>query len=243
MKSARALLLYEDNSRCDVIRSIMSAEGCEIDEGPLDTPIPHPAVGYCLILFDVLRPEKRILEIARGWRDALPDAGILLAGGRTAPSRRIAVLEAGVDAYLTGPDLELELRARVRASVRHFRSHQTRLRRLRFAGGVLDLEARVLTLNGRNIHLTPTEFGILDHLIQNANRTVPSGDLVKVLWGDDPLKGVHSLRLFIRRLRQKIEPDLLHPIYIVTHPAVGYRLQIESEPSVRAAETTHKSHR
>jgi len=184
----------------------------------------------------VQRPDGRLLDITRAWRDVLVDSTIVVVGGRATQSSRIAVLEAGVNAYLSGPDLVPELRARVRATLRRFRTQDTRLRRLPFAGGVIDLDARTVQMGGRDIHLTPTECGILEHLCLHANQTVPSEDLVRVLWGADPQKGVHSLRLFIRKLRQKLEPDPTNPRYIVTQPSMGYRLEISSTPLTRSAD-------
>ena len=118
----------------------------------------------------------------------------------------------------------------MRAATRRLRSLDTHIRRLPFADGLIDLDARVVQLAGRDIHLTPTECGILEHLSLHANQTVPSEALVKVLWGSDPQKGVHSLRPFIRKLRQKLEPDPAHPRYIITQPATGYRLQLQANP-------------
>ena len=80
-----------------------------------------------------------------------------------------------------------------------------------------------------DVRLTPTECGILEYLASHANQTVPCDELVKMLWGADPQKGVHSLRLFIRKLRQKLEPDPTHPQYLVTDPTIGYRLQVPTE--------------
>jgi len=94
--------------------------------------------------------------------------------------------------------------------------------------GIVDLETRTIRVAGGQVRLTPTECGILEQLASRINHTVPGGELVKALWGADPQKGVHSLRLFIRKLRQKLEPDPTHPIYLVTDHLKGYRLQIPS---------------
>ena len=89
---------------------------------------------------------------------------------------------------------------------------------------------------GREIRLTPTECGILEHLASHVNQTVPCSDLVKMLWGPDPQKGVHSIRRFISKLRQKLEPDPAHPRYLVTEPAIGYRLRVPVETLSKYAE-------
>jgi len=141
-----------------------------------------------------------------------------------------------VNAYLPKPLVVAELRARIRASLRRFRSQEVKLRRFAFDEGVIDLDAHYIRMADHNIRLTPTECGILEHLAAHANQTVASNDLVKMLWGQDPQKGVHSIRRFISKLRQKLEPDPAHPRYLVTEPAIGYRLHIPADTLSRSAE-------
>jgi two-component system KDP operon response regulator KdpE len=113
--------------------------------------------------------------------------------------------------------------------LRRARSQGHRSRMVWFGAGTIDLDARVVRAANHDVSLTPTEFGILEHLVSHANHTVPSDELVKMLWGADPQRGVHSLRLFIRKLRQKLEPDPTRPQFLVTEPTVGYRLKVPVE--------------
>jgi two-component system, OmpR family, KDP operon response regulator KdpE len=231
MKTPKALLLYEVTNNSELLRAILVGEGCQVEQVPLDTQITLPVDGYCVVVFDILRLTARILEVIRAWRDGVSGAMLLVAGGRTAAANRIAVLETGVEAYLTKPVDIPELRARVRAALRRLRSHDVRHRQFTFGSGIVDLEARMIRGGGRDTRLTPTECSILEHLANHINQTVPSTDLVKTLWGEDPQKGVHSLRLFIRKLRNKLEPDPAHPRYLVTEPTIGYRLQVGPDGS------------
>jgi two-component system KDP operon response regulator KdpE len=224
MKPPKVLLLYEEDNTCEDLRALLCGEGCEVQEAPLTPETVAPAEGYCLVVFDVQRPAS-LPPIARTWRDTFADTMLVVIGNRVSQAQRVAVLESGVDAYLTKPLMIPELRARVRAATRRFRSQHERLRRFALGDGIVDLEARLFSGRGYNLRLTPTECGILEHLSAHMNQTVPANELVKTLWGSDPQKGVHSLRLFIRRLRQKLEPDPPHPRYLVTDPGVGYRLQ------------------
>jgi two-component system, OmpR family, KDP operon response regulator KdpE len=139
------------------------------------------------------------------------------------------VLETGVLSYLTKPAIVAELRARIRAALRRTRLQGTGSRRLSFGAGTIDLDTRVVRGAHHDVRLTPTEYGILEYLASHANHTVPCDELVKMLWGADPQRGVHSLRLFIRKLRQKLEPDPTHPQFLVTEPTVGYRLKVPAE--------------
>lgn len=218
--------MYEEENNCELLRAILSEEGYEVEEAPLDRQTSAPVDGYCLVLFDIARLTARFLEIARGWRDAVSETSLIVVGSRTAQANRIAVLETGVDAYFTNPLVVAELRARLRAALRRFRTQESRMRRLSFQGGTIDLEARLVRTGSREFRLTPTECGILEHLASHMNHTVPCSELVKVLWGADPKKGVHSLRLFISKLRQKLELDPAHPQCLVTEQSIGYRLQV-----------------
>jgi two-component system, OmpR family, KDP operon response regulator KdpE len=232
MKTPRALLLYQEIDGTEVLRKVLEGEGCLVEDALLELHTSTMAEGLCVVVFDIHRLTARLLEVIRTWRDQVSDTVLLVIGSRTAPATRIAILETGVDAFLTKPVAVAELRARVRAALRRFHSQNASVRRFSFGFGIVDLEARMILGNGRDARLTPTECGILEHLALHLNQTVPSTDLVRTLWGDDPQKGVHSLRLFIRKLRNKLEPDPAHPRYLVTEPAVGYRLQTGPEASL-----------
>jgi two-component system KDP operon response regulator KdpE len=226
MKPPRALLLYEREGHCELLRAVLTGEGYAVDESPLDPRPSAPVSDYCLVLFDVQRPTSRLLDITRAWRDEASGTTLIMAGNRTTQANRVAVLESGVNAYLAKPLIVAELRARIRASLSRFHSREARARHFCFAESTIDLDARHIRVAGREVRLTPTECGILEHLVAHVNQTVRCNDLVKMLWGPDPQKGVHSIRRFISKLRQKLEPDPGHPRYLVTEPAIGYRLQI-----------------
>jgi two-component system KDP operon response regulator KdpE len=228
-KSPSALLLYEDESNCEAIREVLIQEGFEMEEVPLDMPISPGARNYDLVLLDIQRLDKRVLKISPSWRDLVADTTIIAIGRRTAQINRVAVLEAGVNAYLAKPLPVPELRARARSVLRRLRSKERPVRRLPFAGGAIDLEARTVRTAGKNSHLTPIECSILEHLYANLNHTVTTDDLVKFIWGQDPHKGSHSLRGFIYHLRKKLEDDPAHPRYLITEPATGYRLEIAGD--------------
>jgi two-component system KDP operon response regulator KdpE len=200
-----------------------------VEESPLEIDFAVPVEGYCLVLFAVERVSGRLLDIVRAWHDQVLDTALIVVANRADQANKMAVLESGVSAYLAKPIALPELRARVRAALRRSRSQDTRLRRLSFGMATIDLETRIARTADRDVRITATEVLILKHLASHANQTVASNELVRVLWGTDPQKGVHSLRLFIRKLRQKLEPDPKHPRYLVTQPALGYRLQFPAE--------------
>jgi two-component system KDP operon response regulator KdpE len=229
MKTPRALLLYEETNSSELLWHVLADEGCQVEEAPLDAHLTPATDGYCIVVFDIQRLTTHLLEFIRTWGDGVSDTTLLVIGSRTTQTNRIALLETGIAAYLSKPVAVPELRARVHAAFQRFRSHHLRPRQFSFGTGVIDLEARMIRASGHDTRLTPTECNILEHLAQHLNQTVSSADLVKTLWGDDPQKGVHSLRLFIRKLRNKLEPDPGRPQFLVTEPAIGYRLQIPRE--------------
>jgi two-component system, OmpR family, KDP operon response regulator KdpE len=231
MKTPRALLLYDDDNDCELLRSTMSDEGWEVEEAPLGPEAIKPAAGYGLVLFDVQRLSPQAWELIQAWRDTAPDTLLLVAGGRTTQANRVALLETGVAAYVNKPMGLPELRARMRAALRRSQSHDPRRRTFTFGSLTIDLDARTVRSSGHESRLTPSECVILEQLTLHPNQTVPSSVLVKTLWGADPQKGAHSLRLFIQRLRKKLEPDPAHPCYLVTDPAMGYRFQVPEEVS------------
>jgi two-component system, OmpR family, KDP operon response regulator KdpE len=234
MRPPRALLLYQDSNGTDQIRTVLKGEGFLVEDAPVESRPVAAGEGYSILVFDIHRFTARLLDVIRMWRDEVPDTILVIAGSRTAQATRMAVLETGVEAFLTKPVALPELRARVRATLRRFRSQNASVRKFDFGSGIIDLEARRIVGAGRDTRLTRTECGILEHLALHMNQTVPSTDLVKTLWGDDPQKGVHSLRLFIRKLRNKLEPDPAHPQYLVTEPTIGYRLQTRPQAATKS---------
>ncbi|MBZ5592469.1 MAG: response regulator transcription factor [Acidobacteriia bacterium] len=230
MNSPKALLLCGTTNNGDPLRALMLGEGCDVEEKSIEAQSEAVAKGYSLVLFHVHRPTPRVLVLAAAWRDAVPETTLLVVGDRIARANRMAVLEAGVNAYLTKPVVIPEFLARIRAALRRFRSQDARMHRCSLGTSTIDLDARTIRAADSNSRLTPTECVILAHLASHPNQTVPCNELVKTIWGADPQKGAHSLRLLIKRLRNKLEPDPTNPRYLVTDHAIGYRLQTTSDP-------------
>ena len=89
---------------------------------------------------------------------------------------------------------------------------------------IVDLSSRQITVGGREIHLTPTEFRLLATLIRHAGKVVMHRHLLNEVWGPDNLDETHSLRVYMAKLRNKLEEDSARPRYLLTEPGVGYRL-------------------
>jgi len=156
-------------------------------------------------------------------------APILVVSHRERERDKVAAFEAGADDYITKPFGSEELVARVRAAIRRANgsSHEGTsvidVRQLH-----VDLERRLVTLRGTELHLTPIEYKLLVALARRAGAVVPTRDLLEEVWGPEFADRVDYLRVYVSQLRQKLERDPARPEYLVTEPAVGYRVRVDS---------------
>jgi len=95
----------------------------------------------------------------------------------------------------------------------------------------VDFDARQVTSNGRTVRLTPKEFDLLRYLVAHANKTISHRELLQAVWGPDYGDQVDYLRVFVNQLRKKIEPKPSSPVFLLTEPWVGYRLQLPQAKS------------
>lgn len=229
MVPGKVLVLQEQEHPKDSVAELVHKEGCDVISAPLDIDVGSPNMQACaMIIFEISSVTHRILDLCSSVRAANPSATLLIVGNPAAEAKRIAALDAGSDAYLTKPLVVAELQARLRAALRRAAGSRVNHRRAALGGRIVDFDTRSVTVKGQPLHLTPTEWNLLENLVSNINQTVPGDELVRRIWGRNSEKGVHSLRVFIKSLRNKLEPDPKHPKYIPTEPAIGYRLQIPS---------------
>lgn len=180
-----------------------------------------------LMILDLGLPGMDGVEVTRRLREwtSLP---IIILSVRDQEGEKIAALDAGADDYLTKPFGIGELLARLRAALRRAAAPAGEPV---FAAGelVVDLARRAVTVVGREVQLTPTEFDILRVLVTNAGKVLTHRQLLRQVWGAGYESESHMLRVNIHNLRRKLEPDPSRPTYIVTEPGVGYRLRTEVE--------------
>lgn len=226
MAAGRVLILHEQEHPKDAVAELVRNEGCDVISVPIDSDDGCPHIRACpVVILEITNITHRVLELCSFVRAANASATLLVVGNPVAEVKRIAALDAGSDAYLTKPVLVAELQARLRTALRRA-SGGRRHRRIPVGGGIIDFDKRSVILKGQFVRLTPIEWDLLENLASNVNQTVPGEELVRRIWGRNSEKGVHSLRVFIKSLRSKLEPDPKHPKYILTEPAIGYRLQI-----------------
>jgi two-component system KDP operon response regulator KdpE len=184
----------------------------------------HPDV----VILDLSLPDMDGLEVCRELR-TWTQVPIIILSVRGGEADKIAALELGADDYLTKPFGMGELIARVRVALRHaaHTAGNGAGPEARFQAGALalDFERRVVSVDGKEVHLTPTEYEVLKYLALNAGRVITHRTLLRAVWGPQYEDEAHYLRVFIGQLRRKIEPDPSRPRYLLTEPGIGYRLR------------------
>ncbi len=176
-----------------------------------------------LIILDLGLPDMDGAEVTRRLRDwtKIP---IIIVSVRDREDDKIAALDAGADDYLTKPFGIGELMARIRAAMR--RSVQTENNPVfQLNDLIVDMANRTVSIRGKSVTLTPTEYDILCALVHYSGRVLTHHQLLIKVWGDAYEKEFHLLRVNVSNLRRKIEEDASRPQYILTEPGVGYRLK------------------
>jgi two-component system, OmpR family, KDP operon response regulator KdpE len=177
-----------------------------------------------LIILDLGLPDINGVEVTRRLRE-WTQIPIIIVSVREQESDKIAALDAGADDYLTKPFGSGELLARIRVALR--RASQPEVGSIfRSDDLTVDLAARVISVGGQDIFLTPTEYDILRTLVQYAGKVITHRQLLRKVWGNAYENETHLLRVNVSNLRRKIEKDSTKPKHILTEPGVGYRLKI-----------------
>ena len=178
-----------------------------------------------LVLLDLGLPDMDGLDVLRALRarSAVP---VVILSARHAEGAKVAALDAGAHDYVDKPFGVAELMARIRAALRHaaVASGTTAV----FAAGdlVVDTLAHRVTLKGEAVKLTPKEYDLLHVLARHAGRVVTHPQVLKQVWGPAHAEDAQYLRVFVRRLRRKIEAEPAEPKLLLTEPGVGYRLAV-----------------
>jgi DNA-binding response OmpR family regulator len=174
---------------------------------------------FDVILLDVMLPHMNGVEVARRLRDRQQDTPVLMLTARDTVTDIISGLNAGADDYLTKPFSFLELLARIRALIRRGESRRKNV--LEIADLVLDITALRVFRNGQEIHLSHTEYRLLELLMRNSGRVVSRSEILAAIWGRGREVTENTLDAFVRLLRKKIDQDsdtkLIH-----THRGFGY---------------------
>jgi two-component system, OmpR family, KDP operon response regulator KdpE len=198
------------------------AEAATGHEGLNQATIFHPDI----IILDLGLPDcdgHEVVSKLREWTQT----PIIILSVREQESEKIKALDAGADDYLTKPFNMGELLARIRVALRHS-AKTVDEPVLAFGEITLDIARRIVSLRGKELKLTPTEYEILKYLALQADRVVTHQQLLRAIWGPNYQEHTHYLRIYVGQLRHKIEADPTQPRYILTESGIGYRLVKDS---------------
>lgn len=180
-----------------------------------------------LVILDIVMPGGMDgLTVCRRIREVADTPVMMLSAQAVTEEDVIEGLNAGADEYLIKPVRLNEFVARVQALLRRALISVAEAEQGYNDGYLsIDLHRRHVHVNGKRIHLTPTEFKLVAVLLENAGRVVNQRDLLEQVWGREYIDDVYYPRVYISQLRRKIEPDASNPIYILTEHRVGYRFE------------------
>ncbi len=224
----RVLFVEDEPQLLRAMRITLHAKGYEVrtavDGGhALSEAAAHPPD---IVVLDLGLPDMDGIDVIRGLRE-WTSVPIIVLSGRTSGQDKIASLDAGADDYITKPFSVAELLARLRAVTR--RGGAVRAGPVAEVGNYrVDFDAKSVTsrTGGHEpVHLTPTEWRLLEALLRDPGKLVSSRALVSQVWGKSYADDTSSLRLYINRLRRKLEPDPTRPRHLTTEPGMGYRYQ------------------
>jgi two-component system KDP operon response regulator KdpE len=223
----RALVVEDDPNIVDLIRSNLAVRGFDTIVSAdglralrlLETEEPD------IVLLDLMLPEVDGFELCRQIRE-LSAVAIIVVSARGGERDKVTALNVGADDYMTKPFSIEELMARITATLRRTRpaaAPEATPTVITIGDLKLDLSAQQVTRDGQPVHLTPTEFALLRELAVNRGKLLTHAHLLRRVWGRGYETETEYVRVYVRRLRAKLETDGGVPI-ILTQPRAGYRI-------------------
>jgi len=223
------LLVAEEPQLRRLLRVTLNHQGAQLIEcrhpnavrEALDTHQPD------VVLLDARASNDTAVGAMRAIRERT-DAALIALSDKDDEHEKIELLDAGADDYLKLPFSCGEMLARIRATLRRSLRFRVEQPHDSFRVGALEVDfvAREVRLRGKPIHLTPTEYKLLGVLIASAGKVVTHQQLLREVWGPASTDQVQYLRVYMKQLRRKLELAPTFPQYLVTEPAVGYRLRL-----------------
>jgi two-component system, OmpR family, KDP operon response regulator KdpE len=220
----RVLVVDDEPAIQRYLRTALSAEGYSVFAASNGADALTQAIAHRpdLIILDLGLPDMDGSQVTRRVRE-WSSVPIIILSVRGQEADKIESLDAGADDYLTKPFGVGELLARMRVGLRRATPSSTGQP---FVSGELsvDLTRRTVTVAGRDVRLTPTEYDVLRVLVSHAGMVLTHRQILREVWGVGYEQEAHMLRVNISNLRRKIEVDPSRPRYVVSEPGVGYRL-------------------
>ncbi|HUJ29333.1 MAG TPA: response regulator [Myxococcales bacterium] len=225
----QVLVIEDEPGIRAVLRALLTAEGyrCIEADTALRAEIEARSHKPDLLLIDLGLPDGDGLKVIRRVRAWSP-VPIVVLSARTMEEQKVAALDAGADDYIVKPFSAPELLARLRAALRRV-TQTTPSAVLRFGDVRVDLARRESHGAAGEIHLTPLEYRVLGCLARQLGSIVMQRQLIREVWGPGREDDSRSLRVCIKNLRAKLEPDPRQPRYLLTETGVGYRLRADED--------------
>ena len=225
----RILVIDDETQIIKFLKVSLGSHGFEIDEAVNGADgIARVAAGKPdLIIVDLGLPDmdgKSVVKAIREWSST----PIIVLSAREQEKEKVEAFEAGADDYVTKPFGIGELIARIRVAIRHTTPGESDP--LLTCGNLLvDLSLHRVSIDGREVKLTPTEFAIIKLLARHQGKVLTQKQILKAVWGNEYLEDTHYVRIYVAQLRRKIEPNPTQPQYIITESGIGYRLICPNE--------------
>jgi len=225
----KILIVDDEQAIRDALGRKLRREGYEValaEDGASGLRAFHSERPDLVVLDIIMAGGMDGLTVCRRIRD-LADTPIMMLSAQAITEEDVVEgLNAGADEYLIKPIRLNEFVARVNALMRRAQISTSETDQVYDDGYLnVDLHRRHVHVDGKKVHLTPTEFKLLAVLMENAGRVVPQRDLLEQVWGREYIDDVYYPRVYISQLRRKIEKDPSNPLYILTEHRVGYRFE------------------
>jgi len=225
-QSTRILVVEDEPPFRRLLHTSLTAEGYRVIEAASGREalarLCDSAPDLCVL--DLGLPDVDGIDLIQRFRQAsrLP---IVVLSSRNQEQAKIDALDLGADDYITKPFAMGELMARLRTALRHRLQDHGAQPVLEIHGLTIDLMRGLVTVQGQPVRLSATEYRLLRALALNAGKVLTHRQMVEAVWGPRAEHDPPYLRVYIRALRQKLEPEPARPIYLLTEPGVGYRLR------------------
>ena len=227
MTLTRVLVIDDEPQILRALRINLSVRGYEVTTAATGAEALRAAADHRpdVVILDLGLPDISGIEVLHGLRGWLTVPVIVLSA-RTDSSDKVEALDAGADDYVTKPFGMDEFLARLRAAVRRASSTtEDDQPVIETSSFTVDLAAKKVTKSGVEVHLTPTEWGMLEMLVRHRGKLVGREELLKEVWGPSYAKETHYLRVYLAQLRRNLEVDPSHPKHLITEAGMGYRFQ------------------